>query len=169
MTEQRSKTELMDRMAAGYEAMERAPGGLDEAALSRPGPDGGWAVKDHLFHLASWEQGIAWLLGRRSRFEGMGITPEEWRDLTMDQVNDLVHQRSQNRPAAEALTAFREGHREMLDALALLTDDDLQRPYAEYGDGGGRSADRPIIGWIIGDTYEHYEEHLGYIQALLAA
>ena len=57
----------------------------------------------------------------------------------------------------------------MLDALAPLSDADLQRPYAEYGEGGGRSADRPIIGWIIGDTYEHYEEHLGYLRAILAA
>ena len=169
MTEQISKTELMDRITAGYEALERVLRGLDDAQLSRSGSDEGWAIKDHLFHLAAWERGIAWLLGRRSRTEGMEITSEEWYTLTMDQVNDLVYQRNRERPAAEALAAFREAHREMLDALAPLSDADLQRPYEAYGEGGGRSADRPIIGWIIGDTYAHYEEHLTYLQAILTA
>ena len=169
MTEQISKTELMDRITAGYEALERVLRGLDDTQLSRSGSDEGWAIKDHLFHLAAWERGIAWLLGRRSRTEGMEITAEEWYTLTMDQVNDLVYLRHRERPAAEALTAFREAHREMLDALAPLSDVDLQRPYEAYGEGGGRSADRPIIGWIIGDTYAHYEEHLTYLQAILTA
>ena len=62
MTEQISKTELMDRITAGYEALERVLRGLDETQIDRTGPDGGWAIKDHLFHLAAWERGIAWLL-----------------------------------------------------------------------------------------------------------
>jgi hypothetical protein len=168
MTEQMSKTELMDRMAAGYEALERVVAGLDGRQISHPGPEG-WAIKDHLFHLAAWERGIAWLLSGRLRTEGMEITAEEWYNLTMDQVNDLVYHRNRERTAAEALAAFREAHQAMLDALAPLSDADLQRPYADYGEGGGQSADRPIVGWIIGDTYDHFEEHLTYIQAILAA
>ena len=168
MTDQISKTELMDRMAAGYEALEQTVVALDGLQLEHAGPEG-WAVKDHLFHLAAWERGIAWLLSGRPRTEVMEITPEEWYNLTMDQVNDLVYQRNRERTAAEALAAFREAHQAMLDALAPLGDADLQRPYADYGEGGGRSADQPIIGWIIGDTYDHYEEHLAYIQAVLAS
>jgi hypothetical protein len=168
MTEQIGKTELMDRIAGGYEAFERVLRGLDETRLSRPGPDGGWAIKDHLFHLAAWERGVAWLLGGRSRTEGMGVTADEWRELTMDEVNDLVYSRSRERGAAEAPAAFRQAHQEMLDALAPLGDADLQRPYSDFDPAATRYADRPIVGWIIGDTYEHYEEHLGYIRALLA-
>ncbi len=168
MTDQISKTELMDRMAAGYEALEQTVAALDGLQLEHPGPEG-WAVKDHLFHLAAWERGIAWLLSGRPRAEGMGITSEEWYNLTMDQVNDLVYQRNRERTAAEALSAFREAHQAMLDALVPLSDADLQRPYADYGEGGGQSADRPIIGWIIGDTYDHYEEHLAYLRAILSS
>ena len=169
MTEQISKTELMDRMAEGYEALERLLRGLDETQIGRPGPDGGWGIKDHLFHLAMWERGIAWLLGRRSRTEGMGVTPEEWQALTMDEVNDLVHQRNQERTATEALAAFREAHQAMLDALAPMSDADLQRPYSDFDPAATRYADRPIVGWIIGDTYEHYEEHLTYMRAILSS
>jgi hypothetical protein len=99
----------------------------------------------------------------------MGVTPEEWQAHTMDEVNDLVHQRSQERDAAEALAAFRAAYQAMLDALAPLEDADLQRPYSDFDPAATRYADRPIAGWIIGDTYEHYEEHLGYIRSMLAA
>lgn len=168
MTEQISKTELMDRIAAGYEAIEQVVAGLDGLQISHPGPEG-WAINDHLFHLASWERGIAWLLGRRSRTEGMEITPEEWYNLTMDQINDLVYQRNRERTAAEALAAFREAHQEMLDALAPLDDADLQRPYRDFDPAATRYADQPIIGWLVGDTYEHYEEHLTYTRAILSS
>lgn len=166
MSEQMTKAALLDRMADAYEMLERTVAGLDEAVMARPG-DEGWAIKDHLFHLATWERGIAWLLSGRSRTEGMGITEEAWRDLTMDEVNDLVARRDAAKTPAEALVAFRLAHREMLDALAGFGDADLERPYRDFDPAATRSADRPIAGWIIGDTYEHYEEHLGYIQRLL--
>lgn len=167
MSEQISKTELMERIAAGYGAVEQVLTGLDGLQISHPGPEG-WAVKDHLFHLAAWERGIAWLLGRRSRYEGMGVTPDEWQALTMDEVNDLVHTRNQERTAAEALATFRAAHQEMLDALAPMSDADLQRPYSDFDPAATRHADRPIIGWIIGDTYEHYEEHIKYLRIQLS-
>ena len=169
MTDKVSKTELLARIDDAYEAMEGALAGLDEATMARPDPSSGWAIKDHLFHLARWERGVAWLIAGRSRYEGMGITAEEWRALEMDQVNDLVYERNRERSAAEAHAAFREAHQAMLDALAPLADDDLLRPYADYDPTEGLFPDRPIAGWIIGDTFEHYEEHLGYIRSLLAA
>ena len=168
MSEQISKTELMDRMAASYEALEQTLAALDGLQMNHSGPEG-WAIKDHLFHLAAWERGIAWLLGGRSRYEGMGVTSEEWQAHTMDEVNDLVHQRSRERDATQALAALREAHQAMLDALASMSDSDLQRPYSDFDPAATRYADRPIIGWIIGDSYEHFEEHLTYIQAILAA
>lgn len=168
MTDKASKTELMDRIAYAYEALERTLAGLDETQMARPDPTSGWTIKDHLFHLALWERGVAWLMTGRSRYEGMGITAQEWRDLEMDQGNDLVYKRHRERPPAEALTTFRDAHREMLEALAPLGDDDLLRPYADYDVAERLWPDRPILGWIAGDTYEHFAEHLGYIQAIPA-
>ncbi len=166
MAEQISKTELMDRIAASYEAVEHVVAGLDGLLLSRPGPEG-WAVKDHLLHLASGERGIAWLLSQRSRYEGMGVTAEEWQTHTMDEINHLIYQRTRNRDAAQALAALRAAHQELLDALAPLDDEELQRPYSDFEPGATRDAARPISGVIIGDTYRHFDDHLGYIRTLL--
>ena len=85
-----NKTQLLTRMADAYEAMERLLATLDDAALSQVTDAAGWAVKDHLFHLAMWERGVAWLLGGRSRNEGMGMTDPQWEELTMDEQNNLT-------------------------------------------------------------------------------
>lgn len=161
-----TKTQLLERIQTGWEELMGVLVSLDDATKERVDPASGWAIGDHLFHLAAWEQGIAYLLTGRSRTAGMGITADQWRDLTMDQINDLVHEHGRGRPAAEAMATLRLAHDEMLNALAGLDDADLRRGYATF-DAQSQGNGRPIIGWIIGDTYDHYEEHLGYIRALL--
>ncbi len=161
-----SKAQLLQRITASWQALEEAISGLDEAALKRPDPESGWSISDHIVHLAAWERGIAYLLTQRSRPEGMGITDEQWRDLTMDEINEEVYRAGQRRLPAEALAIGRQSHQEMLDALAGLTEADLRLDYSHY-DGSGKPTGRPIIGWIIGDTFEHYDEHLGTIRSML--
>ncbi len=167
-TTEMTKTQLLERIQTSWEELMGALVALDDATKERVAPASGWSICDHLFHLAAWEQGIAYLLSGRSRTGGMGITAEQWRDLTMDQINELVHESGRGRPAAEAMATLRMAHQEMLDALAGLDDADLQRGYSTF-DSQSKENGRPIIGWIIGDTYDHYEEHLGYIRAMLTA
>src|SRR5258706_16406055 len=40
---------------------------IDAAALSAPGPDGGWAIQDHLVHIGAWEHWLLALFERRDR------------------------------------------------------------------------------------------------------
>ena len=162
-----TKTRLLEHIQTGWEELMDVLAGLDDETKERVDPASGWAIRDHLFHLAAWEQGIAYLLTGRSRTDGMGITTAQGRDLTMDQINDVVFERGRERSAAEALATLRTAHEEMLNALAGLDDTDLQRGYSTFDAQGGDN-DRPITGWITGDTYEHYEEHLDYIREFLA-
>jgi hypothetical protein len=164
-----TKSELMRRISRGWEELERVLAGFDAAGLERADPETGWAIKDHLFHLAAWERGVAYLIAGRPRYEGMGITREEWGELDMDATNERIFERNRGRSAADALVALREGHKAMLDALAPLSDADLQRAYASYDVEEGLFPDRPIIGWVIADTYDHYAEHREYFRSLLVA
>ena len=164
---QQSKTALLDRIESAWEELQVAISGLDEALLARVDDESGWSVADHLTHLAAWERGIAYVLTGRSRAEGMGITQALWVELTMDEVNDVIHEQGRRLGAARALADFRAAHAAMLDALEGLDDADLQRGYTTF-EPQDEPDDRPIIGWIIGDTYDHYAEHLGYIRASLS-
>lgn len=161
-----TKALLLQRIAAGWQALQETLSDLDEAALKRPDPESGWSIADHVLHLSAWERGIAYLLTQRPRYEGMGISAEQWRDLTMDEINEAVYRAGQKRLPAEALAMGRLSHQELLDALAGLNETDLLRDYS-YFDGSSPPAGRPIVGWIIGNTFAHYEEHLGYIRSAL--
>lgn len=161
-----TKAQLLQRIAVSWQALQEVLNGLDETILKRPEPESGWSISDHIFHLAAWERGIAFLLTQRSRPEGMGITDEQWRALTMDEINEDVHRAGQRRLPAEVLAIGRQSHQEMLDALAGLSEADLHLDYSNF-DPSVAPTDRPIVGWIIGNTFEHYDEHLDYIRSML--
>jgi hypothetical protein len=165
---QMTKDELLRRIESVWDELLEVLVGLDDAAKSRINPASGWAIKDHLSHLAAWERGITYLLTGRPRPIGMGISEAQWIDLTMDEINNLMYEAGRGQSAAEAMAQIRMAHAEMLDALAALDDDDLQRDYATF-DRSETPTGRPVIDWVIGNTYEHYQEHLGYIRETLAA
>ena len=51
--------------------------------------------------------------------------------------------------------------------LAGLSDADLLKTYRHYQpDEPEENSGAPIIGWIAGNTYEHYAEHQAWVEAL---
>lgn len=165
-SERMTVAELTARIDAGWAALQRVLERFDEAALARRDPATGWSITDHLAHLAAWEGGIAALLRRESRAEGMGITEAEWRDLTMDQINDVIVARNATRTPAEARARFAEVHADLLAAIRGLSDDDLLKGYSTFApEEAEHDTGAPVVGWIIGNTYEHYAEHVGWFEA----
>ena len=67
---------------------------------------------------------------------------------------------------AQAMDEFQSAHQQMLQALDTLNDQDLYRPYSSYVPDGSSRRSEPVINWIIGNTYEHFE-HQNYIRAQL--
>jgi hypothetical protein len=85
-----------------------------------------------------------------------------------DQANAGIQRRSQARPLDEVMADFQTTHAEVLTMLGDLTDADLLKPYSYFQpDKPGQEGDEPVIGWIIGNTYEHYQEHIDYIERLV--
>ena len=58
------------------------------------------------------------------------------------------------------LAEHRAMQQQMVNAVQAMSEEDLNRPISWLDD-------RPVVGWIIGNTYEHYEEHTHYIQEWL--
>jgi hypothetical protein len=162
-----TKADLLNRIESAWNELMETLIALDEAAKTRENPASGWAIRDHLLHLAAWERGVAYILTGRPRPEGMGISEAQWVDLTMDQINTVLFEAGRAQSGAEAMANLRMAHDEMLAALAGLSDGDLRRDIAEF-DGSESPTNWPISALIAGNTYDHYEEHLGYIRAALA-
>ena len=155
--------ELLQRVQSSWEDLNGLVSGLDDAALSRPGPEE-WAVKDHLVHVAAWEHSLIALLEGRDREAAMGLEPGT--EDNTEAINHAIWQTHREMPAQDVRRYFRETHARLRSALAKLSTADIEKPYSHYQP---QSVDetRPVIGWIEGNTYEHYDEHMGWIKSLL--
>ncbi len=148
------------RIEASWPRLMKLVDGMDQATLSARGPDG-WAIKDHLFHLAAWELSLLALIEGKDRQAAMGIDLDP--EAETDPINDAVYQLHRRESAEAARKYLRDSHSRLMAALAELTDADLQRPYSFYQPGDVVEM-RPVIGWVGSNTYEHYDQHAGWIR-----
>jgi hypothetical protein len=166
--EPRTAAELVDRVQIDWAALEYAVASLSEAQLTAPGPEG-WSVKDHLMHVGDWERAVTAVLRRRPQYEGFGLNAATYAGLDddLDGLNDVLYRRSKAVSIAEVHARRRRAHAEVLDALATLTDADIQKTIAEYT--ADPTDTRPLLTKIACDTYAHYEEHTRWIKELLTS
>jgi len=78
----------------------------------------------------------------------------------VDEINAILYERKPPTPTAEKLADFRKGHEAVLEALDQLDEADLQRAY----DLTDPTDKRSLLAGIIGNTYGHDLEHLGWIR-----
>ncbi|MCH8814238.1 MAG: ClbS/DfsB family four-helix bundle protein [Chloroflexi bacterium] len=162
--EPRTKAELPKRIETARAALDDLIAGLSDDQLVAPAPNGGWSVKDHLAHLSAWEAGIAALLRRRPRYLAMQLDAETYLNTDTDGLNAIIYQRNKDRSLEDVRADLSHAQRRLLEALSGLTDADLLKTYSHYQPD--EDSGTPIVGWITGNTYDHYDEHRTLIEAL---
>ncbi len=158
--------ELLAQIGQSWSELMRTLQALttDQLATVRDAQD--WSAKDHLAHITTWEQSLLALLQGRNRDEAIGLSEAEHDLPDIDAVNAIVARRNRERTLADVLAAMERSHQEVVTAIAALSDEDLFKPYSHYQPDDPPADDRPVIGWIIGNTIEHYQEHNEYIRVL---
>ena len=153
----------VSRIEAGWKQLVELVNQVEDAAgLNKVGADG-WTVKDHLAHVAAWEHSLLALLEGRDRSGAMGLNePLE----EIDSINEAIRKLHVTDTEDEALGYFRDSHAQLMAALAKLDDADLEKPYSHYQPSDPEEK-RPVVGWVAGNTYEHYAEHTNWINHLL--
>jgi hypothetical protein len=135
---------------------------IDDADLAKVGPDGGWAIKDHLVHIGAWERWLLALFEGRDRLLAMGTSGEV---NEVDDINEQVWQLHRNDSIDEARRYFDDAHRDLMSTLAEKTTEDLDRPYhSSFDDAAGLT----LLAPVAANTYEHYDEHIGWIKEMRA-
>jgi uncharacterized protein (TIGR03083 family) len=158
-----SKVELMDRIHRSRQALEKVINPLGPEQLSSPGPAEGWAIKDHLAHLAAWEQFmLRHYIHDMAPHEAMGVDEETMRAADETGINDILYSRNKHRPIDEVLAEFHHSYQEVLSTLEAMSFDDLMK--ARFLDDPEK---RPTLTWVAGNTYGHYAEHTLWIKQLL--
>ena len=169
-TAPRDTEELLDRIADGWAILRQRIASLSSAQLTTPGPDGGWSVKDHLAHLATWEGMLIALLEGKPIHTAFGISRAEYDALeSTDALNAVIAEQNKGLSLDEVMGRSDETHAQLVAKIGALADEDLSKPITFFQpDDPDGPDERPVLVKIIGDTYGNYAEHLPWIEAILA-
>ncbi|MBA3470817.1 MAG: ClbS/DfsB family four-helix bundle protein [Herpetosiphonaceae bacterium] len=159
-----TSSELLDRIDSAWTNLNQMLADLSEPQRTTAHDQENWRVKDHLTHLAAWEQSLLALLEGRDRHQAFGLGAVDLAGMDYDQINARIQQHHAHLSHAESLALAQHSHTQLRAAIAALSDADLQRPYAHFQPNTQHeNAQLPVINWIAGNTYEHYAEHQGWI------
>jgi uncharacterized protein (TIGR03083 family) len=160
-----SRAELLAKIQHEWETLQAYLETLTETQLTEPTDAGGWSVKDHLMHLAVWEDGIVALLEGESRRERMGIDEIRWKTPGYDQINEVIYHQHRHKSLEEVLQTFNDVHEQLIAKLQSMSDEELQLPYSYYQHSSIQN--KPVIKAVLGTTAEHYAEHRAWIDAIV--
>src|SRR5689334_11823720 len=137
------KEDLLRRYRESRDTLLEAIEGLSDEEMSDPSIDG-WAVKDHLAHLALWDDLRAAEVERISAgFESA------WKmtDQQDDEYNAAGYELRRSMSAAQARWELEQSRRKLLDAITAATPEALDT--TRYGAAGLHS--------------QHEDQHSGWI------
>jgi uncharacterized protein (TIGR03083 family) len=155
MPEGMSAAELAELIRATSAQMERLLATLSVEQMNRPGAVGVWSVKDVLAHLAYWQRYAGGLLSAAAR----GAQPDLDGDDETERNNASVVSQYYQRPLASVIADWQAAREDLLDQLEQISDADLSDPNRfAWNDG------RTLLDRIIGNSYEHEQEHIAQIR-----
>ena len=156
------KAQLLAEMNSKYAELESLLASLNEQQMTTPGVSGDWSIKDILAHITTWQQSML----ERLQAVARNVTPAFYgpdNDEEMDRMNARFYQENKARPLSEVLSNFSTSHRQVVEMVQTLQDEDLFDPNRFTWRRGS-----PLWDLVAGDTYEHYDEHMQSIQQWLA-
>lgn len=165
----RDKADLLAQIEASWTRLQRFVDETDASRLTESRDAHGWSVKDHLIHLAAWERSNLYLLRGQPRHEGLGVDEHLYLHGGIDQINAAISEQTSDRSLDEALADLRGTHEQLLSQLDRLSNADLQRPYSHFlPDEPGSDSGEPILLQVAVGTYDHFEEHRPWMEAIVA-
>src|SRR5687768_15407804 len=108
-----TKTQLMKEIESTWPVLNAALDTLTNEQMTDIRDAEGWAVKDHLTHLAAWERSMVYLFQGKPRHEGLGVDENTYREGSEDEINAAIQRRSKGLAPAEARADLRDAHEQL--------------------------------------------------------
>ena len=149
-----NKDTLLKNIQRGYSDFDVLLSSLNEQQMLTPEDNSGWTIKDHIAHFTAWQQRTLNML--RAIMDDVELA-DPTPGLNTDQINEQFYHQFNALPLDGVLAEHREMQQQMLNTLQAMSEEDINKPISWLDN-------RPVVEWVIGDTYEHYDEHIKYIQ-----
>lgn len=157
MTEHVNKDTLLSDTQKGYDDFEQLLSQLTLGQILAASGNGEWSVKDNIAHLMAWQRRTINLLQSvRDNRELPDPTP----NMSEDEINAMFYQQNKTLSLDKVLANLHSVQQQTISALQSLSEEDLNKPISWLGN-------RPVVGWVVGNNSEHYQEHTHYIQKSL--
>jgi hypothetical protein len=127
----------------------------------------GWSVKDHVAHLAVWEDSVVILFRGGRRHEALGIEEPFYAASSMDEINEVIKVRLEGTALQEAIRNLEGAHRQLMGHLRTLRDADLNAKAREFFPQAPRNDDRSLASLIWDNTGRHFTEHQEWMRDLV--
>ena len=159
-----TKPELLGLIDERWSVLQQLLGKLSDTEMERPLGDG-WSAKVHLGHLAGWERSLMGLLRKQNRGDAMGVPREIWDAHELDGTNGYLARATEVKSLAIVRSESDATHGELVMLLNSMTQADLEMPYSHYQPDDLPYNGNPVGGWVHGNTWDHYNEHIGWLEA----
>ncbi len=151
-----TKSQIMDAIHKEYRVWEGLLAQLDDAKMVQL-KIGEWTIKDIIAHLAWHEKEMVGML------KAHALTGSPWWNLPTDQRNHLIFEENKDRPLDDVREEANLAHKLLMQLLESLPEEDLY--------DASRFAGMPLD-WqpwmlLVQNTYEHYQDHIRDLRALL--
>jgi hypothetical protein len=171
MTDQEpaNKEQFLDHLDHTWAELEETLDSYNLEQMTQRTDQVGWTVKDHLAHLVSWEEGIIALLRKQPRWEAMGVNTAlaetRLNPLTEDELNQVMRDQTQGLSLANVRERLSAANAELRSVVESMDAGHLLKGYSHFApDEPGEETGRPVLGWVVGNSSGHYDEHLPWIR-----
>ena len=155
MTTPETAAAALTRFENAFAELDKTVQTLSERELTESRDPAGWSVKDHLMHVAVWEQALLAKLDGRARHEALGLDASTEGSEDWDGLNAKIFGSTRHMPLREVLEALRTTHATTRGHLVTLSKGSATPATAE-----GFLADVPSYA-------DHYDQHHGWIKELV--
>lgn len=162
-----TRDDLLAQIETAWSMLIQSLDRLTAASLTNHSDAAGWTVKDHVVHLAGWENTVVAMLNGRPRYEGLGVIEAIYASADVDASNEAHVRANDALSMGEARAELERVHADLLELLRPMSDEDLARPVSDFiSEGPDLTDDRPAIDVVFANTTEHYREHHEWMMAL---
>lgn len=163
------KPQLLKKYAEARIALRTFIDSHSEFQLTVPTDEGEWTVKDHLVHIAVWQEGITALLLGKNRWSAMGLSADVVKSGDYDEMNERIREKTRSLTLKQVLKRINDADTRFTAALKKTTAASLRKPYAQFARIRKPSDDemQPVFGWVEAESWQHIEEHLPWMHQII--